>query len=379
VRVPDPASGGLGTRSAIGIPYPGALPHVAALDRDACLRSRGEACDLCARACPFGAVRLEDAEPETRTLTVGAVVLATGMRPGEVTGPLGVVSTRQLERMLHPDGPTGGAVRTPGGGAPRSVLLAADGGAGELAAREVLKLARLLRARLPAARVAVAGGLDRIPSLAADCRALEGEGVALLAGAPLAGGIERLGEELRVRLADGAAIRAELVALHPPERPAEGTDALAALFRIATGERGFLADGGASPFEPTATRIAGVYVAGAAAGPRPLREAIRDGAAAAGRVHAALVPGERRPLEPLAARIDAALCSGCAVCAAACPFGAVELADGKASVVRVHCRACGTCVAACPTGAASAPHFTRAQIAAEISALLAAPGAKAEQ
>jgi len=61
------------------------------------------------------------------------------------------------------------------------------------------------------------------------------------------------------------------------------------------------------------------------------------------------------------------------VCVSACPFGAVTVAPEtrKARVEAVLCRGCGTCAAACPTGAASARHFTRAQIAAEISALLA--------
>jgi heterodisulfide reductase subunit A len=114
-------------------------------------------------------------------------------------------------------------------------------------------------------------------------------------------------------------------------------------------------------------------VAGAAAGPRTVHQAIRDGAAAAGQVLSSLVPGEKRALEPLAAEVDLAICGGCGICASACPFGAVviEPGSGKARVEAVHCRGCGTCAAACPTGAASARHFTREQLVAEISALLA--------
>ncbi len=151
---------------------------------------------------------------------------------------------------------------------------------------------------------------------------------------------------------------------------------MAALFRLALDARGFLPDGGGGPFEPTATSVPGVFVAGAAAGPRTIREAIRDGAAAAGRVLSTLVPGRLRPLEPLAVEIAAATCSGCGACVAVCPFGAVarDGTTGKAAVDPVHCRGCGTCAAACPTGAASARHFTGAQISAEISALLSDAG-----
>jgi heterodisulfide reductase subunit A len=374
VERPDPWSAGLGRARAVGLPYPGCLPHVSVLDADACLRGRGQGCELCAQACAFGAVRLDDA-PRARTVTVGAVVVATGHAPGEVPEVDGVVSSWRLERMLHPDGPTRGAVVGAGGRTPASVLLVADADEdGDLPGRELLKLARIVKTRLPAARVTVAGGLDRIPALRRDAAAVAREGIALvpgrLAAPPLAAG-----GGVAVRLADGAGgapeavAHADLVVIHGAGRPADGTADLARLLRIATGDRGFLLDR-ASPFEPTATRIAGIYVAGAAAGPRPLADAIRDGAAAAGLVHASLVPGEKRALEPLAAEIDAARCGGCGVCVSTCAFGALVLRDGKAIVEAVHCRGCGGCAAACPTGAAAARHFTRAQLEAEISALL---------
>jgi len=389
VEVPDPYAPGLGRRKAIALPYTGCLPHVAVLDASACLRHAGGTCDACAAACAFGAVRLDEA-PRTVEVTVGAIVVATGHRPGEVAGaggaapPEGLVSTYQLERMLHPDGPTAGEVRGAGGRPPRAVLLAAAPDADpELAASEVLKLAHLVKGRLPGARVVVAGGVDRIPQLARRAAELAAEGVELLPGALVEDGVRASGAGLAARLRDGArhgaidgVVEADLVVIHAPSRPAEGTEGLAALLRIERGPDGFLRDRGASPFEPTATRVAGVYVAGAAAGPRTIHQAIRDGAAAAGQVLASLSPGERKLLEPLAAEVDPLLCGGCGICAAACPFGAVALSAerGKARVEAVHCRGCGTCAAACPTGAASARHFTRAQIAAEISALLASGG-----
>ncbi len=386
VEVADPFSGGLGRRKAIGLAYAGCLPHVSAIDQALCLRSRGEPCDACAKACAFGAVRLDDAQG-SREVQVGAVVVAIGLSPGRVDGLPGLVSSYQLERLLHPNGPTGGAIRTRAGGEPRSVLLAAAFGDDEddLGAEELSKLARVVRARLPAAEVALAGSFSLAPRHARRAAALARDGIEVLAADLVEGSARPDGDGVAVLLGDGGgaqtARKADLVVVHGPSGPARGADALARLLRIPSGPGGFLLDRAASPFEPTATRVAGVYVAGAAAGPRGIARAIRDGAAAAGLVLSTLAPGERKALEPLAAEVDEAACGGCGACASACPFGAiaVDRAAGKARVEAVHCRGCGTCAAACPTGAADARHFTRAQISAEISALLAPRGGPAAE
>jgi dissimilatory sulfite reductase (desulfoviridin) alpha/beta subunit len=52
-------------------------------------------------------------------------------------------------------------------------------------------------------------------------------------------------------------------------------------------------------------------------------------------------------------QVDPAACTGCGACEAACPDGAVSLADGLAVVDPAACLACGRCVAVCPTGAMS--------------------------
>jgi electron transfer flavoprotein alpha subunit/NAD-dependent dihydropyrimidine dehydrogenase PreA subunit len=42
-------------------------------------------------------------------------------------------------------------------------------------------------------------------------------------------------------------------------------------------------------------------------------------------------------------------CTGCGICVQVCPFGAIEIVNGKA-VISEACRACAQCIEACPSG-----------------------------
>lgn len=52
-------------------------------------------------------------------------------------------------------------------------------------------------------------------------------------------------------------------------------------------------------------------------------------------------------------QVDLEKCAGCGECAKACPFGAIEIKEGKAVVNAALCRGCKVCTSACPTGAIS--------------------------
>ncbi len=52
-------------------------------------------------------------------------------------------------------------------------------------------------------------------------------------------------------------------------------------------------------------------------------------------------------------RVDLERCTGCGVCADACPAGAIRIRDGHAAIDEHLCRQCENCVSACPQGALS--------------------------
>jgi heterodisulfide reductase subunit A len=374
-----PGRDGIGTRSAVGLAHGACQPAASAVD-DACLHVRGGACTTCADACAFGAIHLDE-RPRERSFRCGAVVVATGFAPPPPPPVPGVVSAWQLERMLHPDGPTRGRLLRPDGGTPRSILLApAPDADDDLWPDELAKLGCQVRERLPEAAVTVAGILDGSPRFARLAGRLRASGAALVPGALHPGAVSADGEGIRACLSGGPELGADLAVLWQTPRPAPGAAGLGEALRIAVRADGFLEDRG-SPFQPTLTRTAGLHVAGAAGGPRSVLHAIRDGSAAAGQILSALEPGAPLLLEPLAARVDEARCAACGVCASTCPFGAVGLVAeaGASRVEPSFCHGCGSCAAACPAGAITAPHFTHHQIAEEISGLLRgrdAPGTR---
>jgi heterodisulfide reductase subunit A len=81
-------------------------------------------------------------------------------------------------------------------------------------------------------------------------------------------------------------------------------------------------------------------------------------------------------LEPIVARVDLNVCSGCRTCEAICPFDAIGWDEDEASatIEDTLCRGCGICAAACPSGAITVCHFSREAVCAEIAGLLKPDG-----
>ena len=128
VSVPGPFTRGAAARKAIYIPYPGALPNVALMDEENCLRFQGESCSACLASCPFGAIHYEEAAG-IRELKVGALVLATGFgsfdpQKDERYGygkAEDILTGLEFEQLVNTAGPTEGEILLANGQPPRNI------------------------------------------------------------------------------------------------------------------------------------------------------------------------------------------------------------------------------------------------------------------
>ena len=108
---------------------------------------------------------------------------------------------------------------------------------------------------------------------------------------------------------------------------------------------------------------------------RPKRHSfsVAQGSAAAAQAASALSKGSWT-VEPLVAKVNDELCSGCRVCESACSYHAINFEKvGDKSTAKVTeglCRGCGICSSACPMDAITMPNYSDCQIVAQIQAVM---------
>ena len=160
---------------------------------------------------------------------------------------------------------------------------------------------------------------------------------------------------------------AELVILAPAMEPADGTAALAELLSISLNETGFFQEAH-HHLNPVATSTEGIYIVGAAHGPKGISESMIQAQAAGGKILTRLIPGKKIVPEVKVSQILEDFCTGCQTCLEVCCYGAISFNEMKGiSVVNeAVCRGCGNCVASCPSGAIRARHFTSSQLYTEM-------------
>ena len=287
-RVPNGFNLGMNEVPAIRLSHPNAWPRRFMLDRSAC----PEGCRKCVEACQYDAIRL-DAAGREETVTVSAVVAATGWHPyplerlSELGGGVfpDVIANVELERLASPSGPTGGKILRPSNGqAPRRVAFIQCAGSRDVkhlpycsavCCLASLKQALYIREQLPEADVRIYYIDRRAPGRNEDVltRVAATDRVTLIKGK--VGKIERdANGELILRLEDVAASRlrsdrADLVVLATGMVPNLRDDPL--VFDLQRDEDGFGLE----------RMVQGVMVAGVARRPEDVAATVRDATGAA--------------------------------------------------------------------------------------------------
>jgi heterodisulfide reductase subunit A len=165
------------------------------------------------------------------------------------------------------------------------------------------------------------------------------------------------------------AIEADVVALAGATIPAEDNPTISKLLKVPLTSDGFFLEAHMK-LRPVDFTRDGVFVCGLAHGPKALDEAVAQAQAAAARA-ACVLSQKALEVPGTVAEVRADMCSGCGLCEAVCPFGAINIdRDGMVAVVNeVLCKTCGACAAACYPGAIDVQGFSNEQILAAIEAV----------
>ena len=157
---------------------------------------------------------------------------------------------------------------------------------------------------------------------------------------------------------------ADLVVLATPMMPSRQALEVAQTLRVGVDQNGFFSE--AHPkLRPVESLTAGVFLAGAAQGPKDIPETVSQASGAAAKV-LQLFSQDEMIQEPTVAYVVEELCSGCGVCVEACPYEAraIHPVWGIATVNAALCQNCGACVVACPNKASQIRNWTPEQILA---------------
>lgn len=296
---------GMGERKAIYIPFDQAIPKKAVIDEENCLHFRKGVCRLCEKACPTDVIDFEQ-QIKTIDIKVGAIIVATGFdeyNPAPKSeygyGRYGNVITQfQLARLLDIDGPTAGQLLRPTDGSkPKSVVMIQCVGSRDKKTNDycsniccmvALKHAQMIREMiLPDAEIYICYIDMRTTGKGFEeyYRRTRELGIHFIRGRPSEIIEETDTGNLVVKVEDSdighlLEIEAGLVVLSCATIPSSGTRQLSQTLGIELDENGFFKEMHPK-LRPVETNVRGIYICGAAQGPKDIPSSIVQAKAAA--------------------------------------------------------------------------------------------------
>ena len=396
---------GLNTRPAIHIPFAQAIPNVAVIDPEHCIKLKTGKCGICQKFCGVGAIDYEQKDTFIER-EYGAIVVATGFKPINLDAfneygyadNKDVITSLELERLMNAAGPTNGVLLRPSDGTHPKVITFIQcvgsrdtSGCGKpycskICCMYTAKHAMLLREKYPDTEVHVFYIDVRTPGKNYDefyRRAVEQYGVDYIKG--MVGKVYNENGKLMVQgsnLIDNEqiTIESDLVVLAAAIEPEPSVRKVATLLTASIDTNNFLTESHAK-LRPVESPTAGVYLAGVCQGPKDIPETVSQASACAAKVIGLLVK-DKLKTNPCVANPDEMMCNGCSQCANVCAYGAITYVDkefrlggGKTETRRVAsvnpavCQGCGACTVTCPSGAMDLKGFSSKQIMSEVEAI----------
>ena len=397
---------GLNKRGAVYIPFAQAIPNVAVIDSEQCIHFKTGKCGLCEKNCSAGAIKF-DQQDEILERKYGAIIVATGFKPIDATvfneyaynDSPDVVTSLEFERIMKAAGPTKGKLVRPSDGKhPHEIVFIQCVGSrctedatkgkpycSKICCMYTAKHAMLVREKYPDVNVHVFYIDARTPGKNFDefyRRAVEQYDVDYIKG--MVGKVAIEGDHLHVQGSDlinnqQVNINADMVVLATAIEPDPTARALGTMLTASMDTNDFFTE--AHPkLRPVESPTAGVFLSGAAQGPKDIPETVAQAGAAAAKVIGLLSKNELT-CNPCVANANELLCNGCSQCERVCPYGAITYEDREvrgpefrgvkriAVVNEAVCQGCGACTVTCPSTAMDLKGFTNNQIMAEVDAI----------
>ncbi len=396
---------GLNTRPAIYIPFAQAIPNVAIIDPEQCLKIKNGKCGLCAMQCPTKAIDYT-MQDEIVEREYGAIVVATGYKPISLENfneygystYKDVVTSLEFERIMNAAGPTNGHLERPSDHKQPKVITFIQcvgsrdtSGCGKpycskICCMYTAKHAMLLREKYPDTEVHVFYIDVRTPGKNYDeffRRAVEQYGVDYIKG--MVGKVYKDGDKLMVQGSDlingeQVVIPSDMVVLAAAIEPNPSVRKIATMLTTSIDTNNFLTEAHAK-LKPVESPTAGIFLSGVCQGPKDIPETVSQASACAAKV-IGLLAKDKLKCNASVAGADEMICTGCSVCENVCPYGAITYVDkefrlggGRTEVRRVAsvnpavCQGCGACTVTCPSGAMDLKGFSTKQIMAEVDAV----------